>query len=199
MLSFRLSFVSSRIHQKKKKFKQILDSIIEYFSNCISFFRSIIFLKSDSIFLQSNDFYKSIKTLPLFAYFRFLMIGWIVYILLYISLNSLPATMIITISKVCKESEYVKTLYHPDRKPLPTVSLVKENILVLHTGYKMAYIKFWSTFDKELCTVSNKISYIYIKFFLNNNTRKENPHFSSCINFPLNRLPSPRQNSNNFI
>lgn len=162
MLSFRLSFVSSRIHSKKKKFKQILDSIIEYFSNYISFFCSINFLKSDSIFLQSNDFYKSIKTLPLFAYFRFLMIGWIVYILLYISLNSLPATMIITISKVCKESEYVKTLYHPDRKPLATVSLVKENILVLHTGYKMAYIKFWSTFDKELCTVSNKISHIYI-------------------------------------
>lgn len=116
MLSFRLSFVSSRIHQKKKKFKQILDSIIEYFSNCISFFRSIIFLKSDSIFLQSNDFYKSIKTLPLFAYFRFLMIGWIVYILLYISLNSLPATMIITISKVCKESEYVKNVVSPWQK-----------------------------------------------------------------------------------
>lgn len=56
-------------------------------------------------------------------------------------------------------------MYHSDRKPLPTVSLVKENILVLHTGYKMAYIKFWSTFDKELCTVSNKIScgvYIYV-------------------------------------
>lgn len=156
-----LSFLREFI-QKKKKFKQILDSIIEYFSNYISFFCSIIFLKSDSIFLQSNDFYKSIKTLPLLAYFRFLIIGWIVYILLYISLNSLPATMIITISKVCKESEYVKTLYHPDRKPLPTVSLVKENILVLHTGYKMAYIKFWSTFDKELCTVSNKISHIYI-------------------------------------
>lgn len=156
-----LSFLREFI-KKKKKFKQILDSIIEYFSNYISFFCSINFLKSDSIFLQSNDFYKSIKTLPLFAYFRFLMIGWIVYILLYISLNSLPATMIITISKVCKESEYVKTLYHPDRKPLPTVSLVKENILVLHTGYKMAYIKFWSTFDKELCTVSNKISHIYI-------------------------------------
>lgn len=74
-------------------------------------------------------------------------------------------------------------MYHSDRKPLPTVSLVKENILVLHTGYKMAYIKFWSTFDKELCTVSNKIScgvYIYVhRIFpgFNNNTRKENPHF----------------------
>lgn len=110
-----LSFLREFI-KKKKKFKQILDSIIEYFSNYISFFCSIIFLKSDSIFLQSNDFYKSIKTLPLFAYFRFLMIGWIVYILLYISPNSLPATMIITISKVCKESEYVKNVVSPWQK-----------------------------------------------------------------------------------
>lgn len=109
-----LSFLREFIKKKKNSNKFWTRSSNIYY--IIYHSCSIIFLKSDSIFLQSNDFYKSIKTLPLFAYFRFLMIGWIVYILLYISLNSLPATMIITISKVCKESEYVKNVVSPWQK-----------------------------------------------------------------------------------